>query len=453
MRILIGNDEDDSIVVNRDVRAWTHRILWFAQDGDLIILPCEPNRTFLGHVASLTGLDVSSLKFHVVPNDRPYLQIFDNLGLCEKTFLEAINRDLANVSEVVALWPSPQVSRFAERLGLSEHWSGAEFFAQHGAEVSNSKANFRAFAAGCGIPIPRGAVCHSIDEAVAASSYVLESAEALMVKMVHRGGGAGNQLIARDSTLAWDHAGARSMHSLQPSENALLDYWEAHWDWATAGGRFAVVVEEFVPEARSVYAEYFCNDSSTELGEMGELIYEGGALTKELVPLRNLPSDSIHQLAEHGQAIADYYRMLGYRGHVSADAVVAPDGIVAFVEVNARFTGSTHLYEVVAHKLIGTDRLPERTIMQCISPSTWSVPDIEQFLDVLNDLRLNFSTETGKGVIAVTPEIETVDGGRINYCVVYERADEGDEILTALNSRFGRASTVSSRDDRRGKRN
>jgi hypothetical protein len=436
MRILIGNDTDVSLVLKRDIRAWTQRILWFAREGDLIILMSPPDKIFLDHVATLTGVDTSRLHFHIVPTKHGCSGMFDSLSLSEETFLKTISKNLNNVSEIIALWPSAQVARFTQKLGLSAYWSGFDFFAQNGGVISNSKANFRAFGAAFGIPIPQGAVCYTPNEAVVATNHFLETADALILKMEHCEGGQGNRVVLRNKSQK--KAAIKADHLLQPKPDAVREFWEKQWDWASDNGRFAVIIEEFVPHNRSVYAEFFCSDTDAVLGETGCLIYEKRTLTKEEVPLRDLEDDTKVQLVKHGRTLAQFYRQLGYRGYLSVDAVVTPKRKVIFTEVNARFTSSTHLYEVIAHKIVNVNREPDRTIMQYTSPITWSVPNLKMFLNTVNDLGFAYNTDTRQGVIAAMPVIESETGSQVIFCVVSKDSSERDRMVNALRSKFKR---------------
>lgn len=62
MRILIANHVDASLLLQADQRAFVQRILWFAQDHDLVILPAPLDEDFLSYVAGLTGMNPRTIK-------------------------------------------------------------------------------------------------------------------------------------------------------------------------------------------------------------------------------------------------------------------------------------------------------------------------------------------------------------------------------------------------------
>src|SRR5215204_4401499 len=72
MRLLIGNDFSEDL---RDDRGWAgwwvQRIVWFAQNHDVIVLPVEPQLDFFEYVASLVGIDSSTLQFCILPEGSP----------------------------------------------------------------------------------------------------------------------------------------------------------------------------------------------------------------------------------------------------------------------------------------------------------------------------------------------------------------------------------------------
>lgn len=437
MRILIGNDVDDSLLLKKDISAWAQRIFWFAEDNDLIVLMRPPDERFVRYVTSLTGVDPASLKVHVVPPGRFDRRLLDPQCLTDEEFLRNVSKDLDGVSRIFALWPSPQVSHFASTLGLLDLWPGADFFSQSGGELVNNNANFRAFAASCGVRTARGEVCRTVDDAVAAMNRLLGGeTSALMVKQAHAGAGAGNQIVTRDEDLETDHAGGRHFHVLGPGPDGVRAYWAERWEWASANGRYAVVIEEFQRRARSVYAEFHCDDSGVRLMEVGTLIFEKRVLTQELLPFRDLTEDVRARLVTSAARLAEFYRTMGYRGHLSADAVVTEDGEVTFTEVNAQVTGSTHLYSVIAHRIVDTSCDPERSVVQCLSPPHWAMADLDEFLNGADEVGCLYDEDSRKGVIAVMPVIPDAGKGALLYCIVFDTEDERQVMFQKLDERL-----------------
>lgn len=443
MRILIGNHIDPAIRDRGDLRAWTQRVVWFARDGDVIVLSDEPDQPFLTYATSLTGVNPESLRILVPPAANHGGRLLDPEGLTSTAFLRTV-RDvlgetgLDRVEEVFALWPSAHVARFAASLGIEDRFLGAEFFAQGGGELGNNKATFRALAAGAGVPIPAGAVCRSRSEAVAATEDLLAFSGAVVVKQAHNGAGVGNQLVLRDASLAFDHVGARHLHHLEGGDlSAIEEYWTQRWDWASAQSRFPVVVEEFTPHTVSVYSEHYVADAGTRPTEMGTLHYVGRRLSHQVVPLRGIDQNVREQLLRGGTRLAETYRALGFRGHLSADAIVTADGRVVFTEVNAQVSGSLHIYQEIAHHIVGVTSDPQRSVVEYHVPPTWAVADFATFLAAVDELGCAYDPDTRTGVIVSMPAIPLVAGlAQFVFCIAYGTDTERQMMFDRLDSRF-----------------
>jgi hypothetical protein len=439
VRILIGNHIDPAIRDRGDLRAWTQRIVWFARDGDVVVLSDEPDRRFLTYATSYTGMDPKNLRFLVPPAGRHDGRLLDPESLTSAEFLRVVRAELGmdQVEEVFALWPSANVSRFAAALGVEDRFPGAAFFSQGGGELGNNKATFRAVAAGADVPIPAGAVCRSPSEAVAATADLLSRTGGVVVKQAHNGAGVGNQLVLRDASLAAGHVGARHLHQLDDDPEAIESYWAQRWDWASAQGRFPVVIEEFTPHTVSVYSEHYAADDGTRPTEMGTLHYVGRRLSYQIVPLRGVDENVRELLLDGGTRLAETYRAFGYRGHLSADAVVAEDGRVVFTEVNAQVSGSLHIYQVIAHQIVGVTAAPERSVVEYHVPPIWAVPDFDTFLAAVDELGCAYDSTTRSGVIVSMPAIPLeVNRAQFVFCIAYATDADRQAMFERLDRRF-----------------
>ncbi|MFG1953958.1 hypothetical protein [Micromonospora sp. NPDC048830] len=443
LRILIGNHIDPSIRDRGDLRAWTQRVLWFARDGDLVILCDEPDPTFLAYAASHTGVDPATLHVLVAPAGQHGGRLLDPESLTSEEFVQAVRGVLGaacpgGVEEIFALWPSAAVARFAAALGLTDRLPGAAFFAQGGGEPSNNKAIFRALAAGAGVVIPAGAVVRSPDEAVAATATLLSGTDAVVVKQAHNGAGVGNQLVVLDPSKAYEHVGARHLHRLDGGDvKPIAAYWEDRWDWASADGRFPVVIEEFTPHMASVYSEHYVADDGTRPTEMGTLVYVGRRLSHQIVPLRGVDDEVRAQLRRGGTRLAEMWRAVGFRGHLSADAVVTRDGRVVFTEVNAQVSGSLHIYDVIAHRIVDVAAKPQRSVVEYHVPPTWAVPDLDTFLTAAGELGCGYDPATRTGVIVSMPAIPLEPGrAQFVFCLAYAADADRQPVFNALDKRF-----------------
>jgi hypothetical protein len=444
VRILIGNHIDPSIRDRGDMRAWTQRVLWFARDGDVVVLCDQPDPQFLAYATSHTGVDPTKLQILIPPPGRHGGLLLDPEELTDAEFVRTVQATvgekggLDDVEEVLALWPSAHVSRFAAALGIEDRFPGADFFAQGGGELGNSKATFRALAVGAGVPIPTGAVCRSEREAADTTVTLLEAAGAVVVKQAHNGAGVGNQLLVRDASLAFDHVGARHLHHLDTGgREAIEAYWKQRWDWASASGRFPVVIEEFIPNAVSLYSEHYAGDDAVLPTEMGTLLYVGRRLSHQIVPLRDVDNTVRTQLLEGGTRLAEVYRSFGYRGHLSADAIALPDGRVMFTEVNAQVSGSLHIYQVIAHSIVDTAATPQRSVVEYHVPPTWAVSDFDAFLAASRELGCAYDPTTRTGVIVSMPVIPLEPGqAQFVFCLAYATDTDRQAAWDRLDTYF-----------------
>lgn len=445
MRILIGNHIDPSIRERGDMRAWTQRLLWFARPGDLLVLCCEPDAAFVEYALAHTGVKRQELTVLAAPAGAWGDRLLDPAALTVPAFVDRVRAALSSagagaVSEVFALWPSAAVARLADALGVADRLPGAAFFGQGGGEIGNNKANFRALAAAAGVPIVPGRVCRSRAEATEATGALLERSPsgAVVVKQAHNGAGVGNQLLVRDEEMAVDHVGARHLHHLAPGPAGIAAYWAERWPWASGNDRWPVVVEEFAPGADAVYSEHYAADQGTRATETGRLLYVGRRLSHQVVPLDGVTEPVRAALLDGGTRLADVYRAFGYRGHLSADALVLPDGAVVFTEVNAQVSGSLHIYQSIAHGIVDVAAEPARQVVEYHVPPTWAVPSFSVFLAALDELGLAHDPATRTGVIVSMPAIPLATGEPVQFvfCLAYDPAEGHAAVFDRLDARF-----------------
>ncbi|MEV3999083.1 hypothetical protein ACFYPK_28005 [Streptomyces halstedii] len=445
MRILIGNHIDPSLRERHDMRAWTQRLLWFARPGDLLILCCEPDKAFVEYALAHTGVKREELTVLVAPSGAWGDRLLDPASLTVPAFVEQVRAALGPagagaVSEVFALWPSAAVARLADALGIADRFPGAAFFGQGGGEIGNSKANFRALAAAAGVPILPGRICRSRAEATEAAGALLEhsASGAVVVKQAHNGAGVGNQLLVREPGMAVDHVGARHLHHLNPGPDGIAEYWAERWPWASGNDRWPVVVEEFAPGADAVYSEHYASDDGTRATEAGRLLYIGRRLSHQVVPLDGVTEPVRAALLDGGTRLAETYRAFGYRGHLSADALILPGGAVVFTEVNAQVSGSLHIYQSIAHGIVDVTVEPLRQVVEYHVPPTWAVPSLAAFLSALDELGLAYDPATRTGAIVSMPAIPLAPREPVQFvfCLAYDPAQGHTAMFDRLDARF-----------------
>ncbi|MCO7126033.1 hypothetical protein NIE88_09620 [Sporolactobacillus shoreicorticis] len=436
MRIIIGNQTEDTLQnMNSDDRIFSQRVIWFAKDDDVIILSDKPDITFLKYATSLTGTDLRTLKFLIPPQERFSGKHFDQYSLTDKNFISEVLGCINEVTEIIPMWPSPAISHFAKEIGLLNAFKGAQFFSQYGVELVNNKAYFRALSASANIPIALGEVCHDIVEAKYALRRLLKVTDAVIIKQVHNGAGVGNELIIKNSASKLDDIGAKYVYYLKPENNAINKYLTQRWNWASFNERHPVVIEKFQTGCQTIYAEFYATDSGICHTQTGRLGYQNHRLVEEIVPLDGIPKIDREKLIDYGSQLAKLYQSIGYRGYLSADALIDKNGNITFTEMNARIGGSLHIYNSIGKRVVKYTQDPKRAIAQYHAPLNWRSLNFDTFLTNLEKLGYLYDPNIRKGVIIPFPILPEV-GGFVSFCIVYQTEEERNEIYEKLDNQF-----------------
>jgi hypothetical protein len=417
-RLLVGNDFDGDL---RDDRGWAswwvQRLVWFARDGDVLVLPEAPDDAFLDYVTSLTGIERASLT--VVAPAPGQEGLLTARRLAGPELRGAVRAAIAGraVETVFALWPDRGVAALARALGADAVMPGYGFVDQGGGALLNSKSAFRAIAGGVGVPVPAGAVCANREAAEDAMVELLEEGQPLIVKHDFMSGGRGNEVLspfagirpigARRAVVAVDRA-------------AVRDYLEERWDWLTGGGRHRVVVERYVRDSSAFFAEFAIDDDEVTLAGQGELLSAPFAIG-QVMPAWELDPRTLERLVDGGRRLCEPLRAMGYRGVLSADAIVTPAGEVLFTEYNGRVTGSTHIYGRIGRHVVGAGYGQDRVILERVWPSACSVASFADAVEKLARAGLGYDRADRTGVILTNAFDAKYKG--VMYCVVAETLD------------------------------
>ena len=420
LRILIGNDFNEHL---RDDRGWAtwwvQRLAWFARDGDLLVLPVAPQQAFFDHVTSLTGTDLASLRFVVPPAGRHGDAALTADRLADPRFVADLRAAIGGrpVDTVFPLWPDAAVARLSRRLGITDALPGAGFMAQGGGTMLNSKVAFRAVAGGVGAPLPDGAVCAGPEDAAEVLTELLAATGLAMVKKEFLSGGRGNEILSRAERLR--PVGARRVVAT-PDLASVRSYLADRWDWLSDGGRSSVVVEEYLRDVTSVFAEFHIGDKDVTFAGQGEMLFAPFGVA-EIMPAPGLAPETVDVLVAASMPVCTAVQAMGYRGTLSMDAVVTPDQDVYFTEYNGRITGSTHIYEAVGRRVVGPDYAGERVLMDRVWPSDWTTPSFEDALARLTAAGLAYDPATREGVVLCGAYSEKENS--VMHCVVAPTLD------------------------------
>jgi hypothetical protein len=431
-RLLIGNDFDEDL---RDDRGWSgwwvQRIAWFARDHDVLVLPEHPEDAFLDYVTGLTGTDRSTLRVVVPPPGRLGDGLLTADRLTDPVFHDELRTVLAGrtVDSVVAMSPHASVSALARAIGAQSALSGGAFTSQGGGTLVSSKAVFRSVAAGAGVPLPAGAVCSNPAAAEDAITEQLDQGHIVVLKLEFRSGGRGNEVLSPIEGVRPVGARRTVVLSGRPAVHAYL---EESWEWLTDGGRHQVVVERYFRDSAAYFVEFLIGDEGIELGGHGEM-QSAPYYTAQIIPA-DLDPETLDRLIQGGRRMCVPLHAMGYRGMLSADAIVTPDRQVLYTEWNGRLTGSTHTYFILGDKVVGKDYASDRVLLEHVWPQGWATSSFQSTVDRLTAAKLAYDPATRTGVIVVSAYDKEHQG--VMYCVVAPDIDMAWDVNDELNSLF-----------------
>jgi hypothetical protein len=429
-RLLIGNDFIEDV---RDDRGWTgwwvQRIAWFAREGDVLVLPTEPDKDFFGYVAGLTGVDPGSWRV-VVPPDHGAPRLLGPDRLADPELVSALE-DVGDIDQIFALWPDMAVARLARSLGVEHALPGYGFVEQAGGVLVNSKSAFRTVAAGAGVSLPDGAVCTSRAELVRAAEELLETGEAVVAKHDWMSGGRGNEILSRASD-AIRPIGARRV--VPVSGRADIKAWaDERWDWISDHGRGRPVIEHYVRDSSAYFTEFDVRDDGVEFRGDGELLSAPYAVG-QVMPSQGLESEVRNEMIEGGRRLAVALQAMGYRGNLGPDAIVTPLREVMFTEWNGRVTGSTHIYGEIGATVVGPEFGSTRMILERVWPQGWAVTSFADAHERLQASGLGYDPERRQGVVFTN----AFDGSNgVMYCIVAPSPDQAWAVDRDLAGVFG----------------
>lgn len=385
----------------------SHRMLWFARNGDIVVLPTRPADDFVGYVRRLMGLSDGEPRIVIPPPARQGQELLYDDRLADAKFLTEMGTLVRQraTDRVFPFYLDNAVLRLAREFGLGGSAGGLAFLAERGSEIVNSKAVFRAIAAGNGVPIPDGLVCTSRVDAEAFAWPLLAKGRSVIVKQDLHGGGYGNELLVPAEGVTGVGASATIVI---PGQSALAGHLSQAWDRYSYGGARPVVVEHYIHGCEQLYIEFLVTDAAALLLDYGQVrmkpILNGLVIPP---PVRDLPG-----FLTGARKLAEAQRMLGYRGYAGIDAIVTPGGDILFNELNGRVAGSTHL-DVLARRMVGEDYLERRVL---ISRNRCSWPSFTAAEAILAEHGLAFDARALTGVLL--PGDDDAPGGPTGQILV-----------------------------------
>ena len=434
--LIIGNSRTEEMVGNLAALTPAEReagghsaqaILWFAVDGDIVVVPRLPRPEYLAYVTKLTCTDPASLTILAPPPGVLGTGMLTPDRTADPDFRERLCAALRgrDIDQVLAVYKDLSTVELARAVGLEQAVPGHLFSGQGGDALVNSKAAFRAMAAAAGVPISPGMVVTQPGQAELAIAEMLASGQSVMLKQEFNGGGFGNEILSPGNGVA--PAGALQVVVLSDAR-AVAGYVAGRWDWLTGGGRHRLVIERYLRDSNTVYAEYLIGDDGEELVGTGDILMEPVAKA-EIVPSQMLSASTRATLVAAGRRLCQSYRAIGYRGYLSTDAVLTPAGEVVFTETNGRLSGSTHLHTVIGSRLLG----PRRAHRVLLERWDWPVPSFACALERLSRAGLSYDPHTCTGVLFTS---DLMPDSTLTYCVAAENLQSAQSVAQRLDALF-----------------
>lgn len=432
---MIGNEfsEDRAGIVDAKQKRtgwWAQRLTWFLRDGDVLVCATAPEPEYLRYVCDLIDTRVSSLRLVVPPPGALGEGVLSDDRLANPSFVAELRETIGDdtLEAIIPLHPQAGVARLARALGAETALPGAAFMDQGGGRLANSKAAFRAVAAGNGVPTASGAVCTTRAEALEAITGFVERGLPVIAKHDLRAGGRGNEVLTPVD--GFEPVGAERRELLHDREQ-VAQYLGRRWAWLTSEGRSPLTIEQYHPGSRALYAEFEITRDGARFAGQGELI-SAPLAAAEIVPAPDLSKAELESLLLGGERLACALYHLGYRGVVSADAILTPERELLFTEYNSRITGTTPVYEIIGKRIIGPDYADNRVLLD---HDGWYVPSFRAALDTLAVHGLAYDPELKTGVILVLP-LNPVEKS-VRYCIAELDLDRAWAVQARVGALLG----------------
>lgn len=401
------------------------RLLAFVEPGDVVVLPYPPAADYLAYLTALLGVDANSFSVLCPPPGALGTELLTADRLADADFREQVRTAVCErgIDRLFAVYKDVSLTRFAAAVGLTA--PGHTFSAQGGDALINSKAGFRAIAAGTATPIAPGLTTTQRFEAQDMVNQFFDAGQLAMVKREFSGGGLGNEILSPVAGV--QPVGAPRAVELF-SAAAVSDYFDRRWAELTEGGRHRVVVEQYLTTCDTVYAEYLITDDGPELSGLGQLLMEPVAFA-QIVHGDLITSEVASKLLEAGRRLTTAVHGLGYRGYLSTDALLTSAGDIVLTETNGRLSGSTHLHVVVDRRILAPEHRGRRVLLERFG---WAVPSFAAAVECLNTAGLGFDPSTGTGVLITS---DLLPDRSVNFCAVEQTlcaAQDLERLVLAL---------------------
>lgn len=444
-KIIIGNVDNehmlgDSECVDTAFRQTTsivaNRMVWLVEEDDIIILPAPMSKEFLDYVCKLKNIDARTVTVLNSSENELDPILLNFATLSNPGFLEKIKQSMKKRVDwsLVPYYFDRTISWLARALDTQDEIEVSNFLRQGGAELLNSKTEFRRLAAAAGVPIARGQSCSSKGQLTEAVIDLLEDTGIVILKQDFNAGGDGNIVITKRLDLDRAAGSANIIHVKNRSEAEKRI--AALWPRLCAGRNINVVAEVF-HQSKDIY---FSDYEITAKGVTAYLTHGEMRMAPLWVGFKipgPLSVGRLCHLMTGSTALARLVAGFGYRGMINFDAVFLDNGCPIFLEYNGRCGGTTHIH-TAASLLMGHDYMDRQIIL---TRNKVEAPKFGDLQSMIKALGLNYDRESREGIVVMTED--TSRTGTMEYLVTAEsdsRAMEIEEVfLSSLRTTRQRA--------------
>lgn len=333
------------------------RMLWFAESGDIVIVPRRPAAAFLDYMAKIGGYAPDEIMVIAVEDfgrgeRRLEPQVFLDPHLLEILRLRMTGRTDWSFFFYAA---DRTVRDFAAALGVTDP-ANVRFFAEGGSEIVNDKRLFRTLAAARGIDIAEGShAVGSLEMQQAVTRHIALTGTVILKQDRHQGG-LGNVIITRDPD--GPRLGAADRFVVD-RDGSLFNICVRAWNILGHSEKAVIIVESYFEAEHVFTSEFNCVPAASRVDFLNWGHVRQAPVFSGLVMPPSAPAYLGGRFVSGGTEIARLATDLGYHGPINIDAIALHDGRIIFNEWNGRIGGCSHLHrlgEILAGRYYG-DRL------------------------------------------------------------------------------------------------
>ena len=406
------------------------RMAWFAEAGDIVVLPRDLSPQIKVYIARTMGYEPGSVVYLTPDWGSGHCRPIRAHELLHTGLAERLAR-LIGDPDKWSVYPycyERSTQQFAERLGLDGERDVRPFVKQGGAELLNDKRVFRSVAAGRGVSIAEGAVCATewqLEECIAS---LIDVTGMVIIKQDRHSGGFGNLIVSRTAA---DGAPGASEVLVAQDESQIRDQSRIAWTRLAYAERAPLIVEVYYAVSAAITAEFKVDAASNAVtflncGEVRQAPILSGLIMPSAIPPYQLAS-FIADATELARLCCD----LGYDGLVNIDGIVTTDGKVIVNEFNGRIGGCSHIHHIL--QAVAGPRYGDELVV--VSHSRSVAISIDQAFGILDERKLTFDRNEGRGIV-VTGE-DAAGTGHLEYLSIAPSRAEAMRLEAEFESILG----------------